>query len=153
MEIVRENISFKRGQTPGQSLGVGIASRLKEITSDDLYEIILYAPDMVPDEDNFGQWYRDKPIAFKEDTDRIKENIRILQGHIEYGEKFDWKEHPEMKKHVDTNSNGRYVYNASPNMDDSYVVFSDAELPRAVEIEYNTFVLENIMKLNEEASY
>ncbi len=137
--LVRENIYFKRGQTPGQSLGVGIARKIKEITSDDLYEIILYAPDMVPNEDEFAGWYKERPIAFKEDTDRIKENMRILQGHIEYGSKFDWKEHPEMKKHVDKNSKGRYVYNASPDMDDAYVVFSNVELPHAVEIEYNTF--------------
>jgi len=142
MKLVRESIEFQRKRDPKRSLNIGKIKELKNITSDDLYEVVLLLDPYTkePDEEYYkGFYHTDQEAKYYEDLKKARYLWNLLKDYIEVGERFDWKEHDKMKTYVEEKAQGRYVYNASPGMDDTNVIFSEEELPLADEVEYNNF--------------
>lgn len=141
-ESLNELQNFDRGQDPKTSLRIGVNHIIPEITRDDL-EII---DDILGDKGlkSYEEWYEEHGEDYDDDEeareiyDRLVKIELAIGDKIKGGEFFDHHEFDtdEFKEYFENPPEGYdWAYNAYPDGDGIYVIWSSVHLPAAEEIE------------------
>lgn len=126
--IVRENINFERGKDPKESMGIGM---INKITSYDLeiLAVTIFCEDWCPADPRPEE--DERFLDFKKENPQMVDFIIDLErrGIIEFGKFFEWDNIEGLEKYIMEENDGRYVYDAGPNLGGHQVLFSEIKLP------------------------
>lgn len=133
---LKESLEFERGKDPLKTLNVGIHPLVRNIDSDDLF-LLFNVTDhqsggVIPFESfiRFPMYEDMDPEWQKEIYERGFGYHKLLSDHIEWGPQID--NYPDMEKAEEkATSEGKYVYDYTPEGDYISIAISDIELPSA----------------------
>ena len=137
-ETLNELQTFERGKNPKENIRIGISYLIPEINSYDL-ELLADLFDGSDPVMSYEDWYEDHGDDYENDEEANQTYQKLyrialaLDGKIEYGEAFDWKEEEAMDEYIENEApiDKPYTYSANPDSDGWWVVFSSIELPSA----------------------
>lgn len=135
--IVRESIEFVKSDNPLRNMGIGLISKIKKITSDDLDLLKLYT-------DGYGKGHQDEKIIYEiyeDDSEyeiyskRVKEVYKLLEPYeYFFGDTFETDMKGEIKNYIKSylkNSKFNYVYDCGIGDEEVETFFCEIELPSA----------------------
>jgi len=132
-------VNFERKSDPKNTLRIGAASIIPEITSYDLKHLSIGwdAETNSFSEEEYEMFMedykKDDPFDYNKSIIWLRKVALALKGHIEFGETFDWKQLDAANEYLAKNqpTDKPYAYEGSPESDQWFIVWSDIELPNA----------------------
>ena len=139
MGIVRENINFERGNpNPLNTLDIGLISKIKKITSEDLELLKLYTDGYGKghtNEELMHEMYDEVPEEYELYSKRVREVYKLLEPYeYLFGDSFETDMKPEIKNHIKSylkNPRYNYAYDCGMGDEEIEVFFCEIELPSA----------------------
>ncbi len=133
-KTVNENLEFKRGIEPKESLGLGALGIALALSSAEFAALMMYY-----NYEGVDDWrIMDEDLTDSVDPDKIEEIGPILKSHFEFGPSYGeaYEDMGGLAKHLEhmRHDDSRNVYDAGIEDDVWSLVYTDLKIPAAYDM-------------------